>query len=318
MILILSVDGDRSTESVIDCLVSFNYPYLRINSSDFIDKKFFFNLSKGLFVFGDNKINLSDIKAVWFRKFHFFYTSIFHDQAAQATQVGNVIPFIGLESEFTAIINSFIFYLKDKNWLTNPKKIFLNKLAVLKEAQNLGLNTPETFLINTKDDLLKIPFGLISKSVKDASIVRTGKGFYSMFTSKIDKELIPEKFFTSMVQEFIEKELDLRVFFLENEFYTMAIFSQFDMQTKTDFRNYNNSNPNQVCRYNLPKNISNMLLKLVNQLELNCCSIDLVKDRNGEYYFLEINPLGQFGMVSIPCNYNLEKKVAEYLIKLDK
>jgi hypothetical protein len=36
--------------------------------------------------------------------------------------------------------------------------------------------------------------------------------------------------------------------------------------------------------------------------------------KKGEYVFLEVNPIGQFGMVSAPCNYNLEKKIAQYLI----
>ena len=46
-------------------------------------------------------------------------------------------------------------------------------------------------------------------------------------------------------------------------------------------------------------------------------SIDLIKSVDGEYIFLEINPIGQFGMVSNPCNYPLERKVAEWLVKND-
>ncbi len=30
----------------------------------------------------------------------------------------------------------------------------------------------------------------------------------------------------------------------------------------------------------------------------------------GKYVFLEINPEGQFGMVSHPCNYYLERELA--------
>jgi hypothetical protein len=35
---------------------------------------------------------------------------------------------------------------------------------------------------------------------------------------------------------------------------------------------------------------------------------------NKELVFLEINPVGQFGMVSHPCNYYLEKRIAQNLI----
>jgi D-alanine-D-alanine ligase-like ATP-grasp enzyme len=51
----------------------------------------------------------------------------------------------------------------------------------------------------------------------------------------------------------------------------------------------------------------------MNKLDLNCGSIDMIVTPKNEYVFLEVNPVGQFGMVSYPCNYNLEKKIAEYL-----
>jgi D-alanine-D-alanine ligase-like ATP-grasp enzyme len=49
-------------------------------------------------------------------------------------------------------------------------------------------------------------------------------------------------------------------------------------------------------------------------LSLKTGSVDFILDQNDKYYFLEVNPIGQFGMVSYPCNYNLEKKVAYFLI----
>ena len=45
-------------------------------------------------------------------------------------------------------------------------------------------------------------------------------------------------------------------------------------------------------------------------LNLNSGSLDLIRAADGKYVFLEINPVGQFGMVSYPCNYNIEKEIA--------
>ena len=50
-------------------------------------------------------------------------------------------------------------------------------------------------------------------------------------------------------------------------------------------------------------------------LKLSTGSIDLVVDINDVYYFLEVNPVGQFGMVSSPCNYNIEKKLVNTLLR---
>ena len=49
-------------------------------------------------------------------------------------------------------------------------------------------------------------------------------------------------------------------------------------------------------------------------LKLDTGSIDMIVTLDGEYVFLEINPIGQFGMVSYHCNYHLEKRIAEYII----
>ena len=50
------------------------------------------------------------------------------------------------------------------------------------------------------------------------------------------------------------------------------------------------------------------------KVELETGSIDMILTKDGKYVFLEINPVGQFGMVSYPCNYFLEKAIAKTLI----
>ena len=48
-------------------------------------------------------------------------------------------------------------------------------------------------------------------------------------------------------------------------------------------------------------------------LNLDCGSIDMILTPKNEYVFLEVNPIGQFGMTSYPCNFQLEKRIAEIL-----
>ncbi|MPT35513.1 MAG: hypothetical protein E2604_10600 [Flavobacterium sp.] len=60
------------------------------------------------------------------------------------------------------------------------------------------------------------------------------------------------------------------------------------------------------------------LKKLMKVLKLNSGSIDMLVSSNNEYVFLEVNPIGQFGQVSKPCNYYLEKQIAKELNKISK
>jgi D-alanine-D-alanine ligase-like ATP-grasp enzyme len=41
-------------------------------------------------------------------------------------------------------------------------------------------------------------------------------------------------------------------------------------------------------------------------------SIDILVGKDKRYYFLEVNPIGQFYQVSYPCNFYLEKRIAKY------
>ena len=51
------------------------------------------------------------------------------------------------------------------------------------------------------------------------------------------------------VQEYIEKQFEIRVFFFNEMLFSMAIFSQNDMKTKVDFRNYNSERPNRCIPF---------------------------------------------------------------------
>jgi glutathione synthase/RimK-type ligase-like ATP-grasp enzyme len=142
---------------------------------------------------------------------------------------------------------------------------------------------------------------------------------YKMLTKEITKDFLEshsnEKISTSqMFQQMIDKDIEIRAFYIDNEIYSMAIFSQDDATTSVDFRNYNNKYPNRTVPYKLPDRMHNMVLKLFSKLKLSTGSVDLIKNTKGDYYFLEVNPVGQFLMVSDPCNYFLDKKVADYLI----
>lgn len=64
--------------------------------------------------------------------------------------------------------------------------------------------------------------------------------------------------------------------------------------------------------YCLPKNIEQKIHLLMQSLDLNSGSLDFIKS-GSKYYFLEVNPVGQFLGMSVLCNYLLEKEIAEYL-----
>jgi ATP-GRASP peptide maturase of grasp-with-spasm system len=318
MILILTGEDDVSSDLVIEWLDYFNHDYVRINSLDFLYKNIEITQENGVISIKINTqiINIDDIKVVWYRKFGVSGDSdFFHEVYNTFNQ--NISR--QLLKEFSKVLNYVNLIFKDKYWLTDPVNVSLNKLEVLKIASICGFSTPYSKLLNNKKDIdPKCDF--IVKSICDSTILCVAERNFTMYTNIItpeDIKHIPSTFFPSLIQEKIEKEYEVRVFYLDKKCYSMAIFSQKDTQTKIDFRRYNWKCPNRSVPYKLPKQECVKIVKLMKMLGLNCGSIDLIKSTDGKYYFLEVNPTGQFGMVDFPCNYGLHKKVAEILVKLD-
>lgn len=201
--------------------------------------------------------------------------------------------------------------LESKKHINKESNSDINKLWVLEQAQKYGLDVPPYFLADNTDDvcLNKTIMKTIGENPRMENIIKDHSGM--MYTSIVEK---PEStaFFTTFFQEKIEKQFEIRSFYLNGKIWSTAIFSQNDEQTKIDFRKYNAKKPNRNVPYNLPKDIEEKVRQLMLSLDLNCGSLDFIKSRN-KHYFLEVNAVGQFLGLSVKCNYSLEKEIAEYL-----
>lgn len=324
MILILSNDGDLSCDIVQDWLEFYNYPYIRFNAWDFLYKDVKVSLVKGkiTITIDGEPLELDAIHAVWYRKYGFFRSSQMYGKMCECKKFDET-HISHLSTEFNRVIEVLLFALRDRQWLTNPIHTTKSKMEVLKIASECGLDVADTYLVNTKEQVvtLRREKRIISKSVLDPIIASWGKRnmamMYTVEVKESDEFHLPIHFMPSMLQEYIEKQYEFRVFYINDKMFSMAIFSQQDKQTRLDFRNYNWDKPNHMVPCDLDVDTKRKIRKLMHRLKLNCGSIDLIKSTNGNIYFLEVNPTGQFGMVDFPCNYGLHKIVAEELIKMD-
>ena len=320
MILILSTNvGEYTTDVVIDWLDYKKIKYARVNGIDIIEGGLKIDFNEVKIITKYETINLSEVKSFWYRRsisYNYFlaeYKQFTKDIFLNIDLAGNI------HAEFNRIINFIGVFYKNKPWLSQIETSSLNKLEVLHFAKQLNITIPETLITNSKSELKafkKKHDAIIIKSMSEMlSLVKKDK-VYTGYTNIVTDEMmhkLPEKFYPSLFQEAIEKEYELRIFYLNKKFYSMAIFSQSDEQTKTDFRDYNQEKPNRNIPFLLPKEMEKKLTLLMEKMNLNCGSIDMIKSKEGEYVFLEINSVGQFGMVSRPCNYYLEEKVADFL-----
>ena len=224
-----------------------------------------------------------------------------------------------LVKEYQVISEYFFQLFSEAKWIVNSNVSSLNKLVVLHKAKNIGIKIPESIVTNNKHELVefrKKHKSLISKSCFEMFKVEYDEHIYSSYTRELtdnDIKCLQNKFFPTLIQKKIRKEIEVRTVVMDQKIFSMAIFSQQNVKTQEDFRNYDYTNPNRCVPFNLPKKLEVKLLELFRCVDLNFGSVDFLVDKLGEFYFLEINPIGQYGMTSKPCNYYLEKKLAALL-----
>lgn len=314
-ILILTNEYDYSTNEVILWIqAKSEQNALRFFKQNFEQFDFSLSLnSKQLTFKGESRVT-----SVWFRKGFHFYLEIesevepnlkkfLQDEVKQFTHsIYDLIPSFDLTVLGT---NKFNFY-------------DVNKLRTLNLAREVGLSIPETIVTTNKKEILRFikkNGKIIAKPIHQAiSLTSSDQGYnYAMYTQIIDEKIFPridDYFFPSIFQSYIDKNYELRIFFCGEDYYPAAILSQSTEQTSQDFRNYSTELPNRIVPFKLKDSILKKLKELMNKIGLNTGSIDMIVSKDEEVFFLEVNAVGQYGMISYPCNYHLDEVIANYLV----
>ena len=318
-ILILSADYDYSTNEIMKWLFYYGQDVIRVNKNE---------------DFGLNEIRLksidengiktpkfnefADIKSILFRRGKANISfGVGYD--ANIDGVISLVDYLKIESSF--LQQSVHFLLLKKKCIGNPAAYQTNRIITQYLALESELKVPDSLITNSKDSLIRFydqyDDGIAIKGIQEGMTLHDGKYSYHNLTKKLDENTIknyPDKFGLTHFQQYIEKNFEIRVFYLKGIFYSMAIFSQCSELTKIDYRQYNDEWPNRYVPYMLDKQMEIKLRKVFKKLGLDNGSADLMVCKKNEIYFLEINPVGQFDNVSKLCNYYLDKKIAKKLI----
>ena len=326
MILILSTAMvDSTTELVIDWIERLGGEWVRLNGQDLRGGRLRLDID------GDGadfvidldgaELRPADVGAVWFRRWltpREWTADDFEPDPAFASAARDHV-----RGEIRALGDAVFSLFRGVPWLSDPDTATINKLRVLAAAAEVGLRVPRTRVANRRADLaafVEEAGRAITKSLSEGAVFTGGDGQYGLYTAELTAaslEVAPDVVFPAFVQEHVEKAFEVRSFYLDGRFRSMAIFSQRDPTTAVDFRRYNQARPNRRVPYRLPVEVAGRARDLMTELGLTTGSLDFVVSREGEHVFLEVNPVGQFQMVSYPCNYRLERDVAAFLVAAD-
>ncbi|AZA79440.1 grasp-with-spasm system ATP-grasp peptide maturase [Chryseobacterium sp. G0186] len=300
MILIISQNQEITTTEVIKWLLRKGKSFIRVHEDEIFEIK---TKEKRLYLTSQrNCFFIDDITSVWYRR-----GGLRFEQLRYKNESINLNM-----NEYQHWLEDYVIKtLESKKHINKESNSDVNKLLVLEQAQKTGLDVPDYFLAEHTDEVIlnQTIIKTIGGNPRIENILKDSSGM--MYTSVI-REREDDFFLITFFQEKIEKDFEIRSFYLNGKIWSTAIFSQADEQTKIDFRKYNDKKPNRNVPYHLPKDIEEKIHLLMHALDLNCGSLDFIKSKN-KYYFLEVNTVGQFLGASIICNYSLEKEIADYL-----
>ncbi len=324
MIVILSYAGDTVSSAVGDWLHRYNCNYRCINLEEEDFRKLTFSIATHELVIelGLSTGELLKLKEV---SFFFFRGGLLkldlHNYKKHRRKDYKDLPDALVEThvlhEFKTIV-SFFYKQIAKKCLGNPMLQPLNKLEQLEIAQHVGLKIPVTIVNSTKKHLMesriKDNLVFITKSIQENVLYQqSAKIHYDLKVNELDETAVSDFYFPSLFQESIQKLMEIRVFYLDGAFYSIAMLLCASKQMVVDYRRA--TSQIRYAKYTLPAEVQIKLKQLMKRLGLNTGSIDLMLTVKGDYYFLEVNPTGQIGWVSDYGNYCLEEKIAQYLIK---
>lgn len=260
------------------------------------------------------QLNLSDVSAVWYRRIAIGKTipTTMDKQLRQASVEESRATIQGL------IASLNVFHLDPFPQIQRAK----NKQLQLQTAQKIGLKTPRTLITNRPEAVQQFARecggNIVTKMLSSFAVYEEGKEKV-VFTTPVAPEDLHHlqglRYCPMTFQENIPKAVELRITIVGNQVFAAAINSQKLNRARYDWRREGLSLIDDWEAYSLPQAISQKLLNLMNYLGLNYGAIDLIVTPDGEYIFLEVNPVGEFFWLDLLPGLPISQAIADILVQ---
>lgn len=249
-------------------------------------------------------LRLDDVQAVWWRRPLPF---VLHDDLRGETR--RVFAWREAREAFAGMWQSL-----DVRWVNHPVRdeVATHKPWQLTLAERLGLRVPRTCI--TSDPARARAF---------VAAIRPGRAvFKSLQATPADwretrlvrsqhmRRLDVVRYAPVIFQEYVEAGVDVRVTAVGRRLFATAIHVS-ATDYPADFRvGYDRA---RVEPIRLPVKLAARLRRLLSALGLAYAAIDLRRDTDGEYYFLEVNPSGQWLFIEERTGQPITDAVARLL-----
>jgi MvdD family ATP-grasp ribosomal peptide maturase len=196
-----------------------------------------------------------------------------------------------------------------------------NKQLQLQVARELGLNTPRTLTTNDPNAVRAFAKscegGMVTKMLSSFAIYDDGKELV-VFTNPMKPEDLDDLSGLSLCpatfQELLPKSLEIRVTVVGNRVMSAAVDSQVSARAAHDWRRDGLRMLQEWQPSELPHNVEEKILRLMDYFSLNYGAIDIILTPDNRHVFLELNPSGEFFWLERTPGLPISEAIADVLI----
>lgn len=307
MLLILTNSQDATADYLASFLEQNELPLIRLDTDCLLPGvRVGYSQSRVWLALNGSTYTPDEITHVWYRR-----PQALKDAALESSPEGKYTL-----SEWAECLEGFLAHIPVTRWMNHPtvNALASHKLEQLSRAEELGLRVPETLLTQDEEELRAF-----HKTCNQRIIVKPLAGGYVerskeevdtlIYTNRVSPEEIAnlEDLVTcpTFFQQYVEKSADVRITVVDDDLHAVTLkAADPDGSQRCDIRR-NNMADVRYENIELPNEIRSKLIELVRFYELRFGAIDMVIDVEGNWYFLEINPNGQWAWLDLAGATNI-------------
>lgn len=305
-VLIISTSLDFSTDLICLQLNNLKISYLRLNRDQLGEYDITLNpcvpelivLSKEY----SYLINSSSLVSVYYRA-PSFLREIFQDAISDEEQL--------YKTQWAAFVRSLLLF-ENAKWMNNPADIYKAEMKPLQllRAKQVGFNMPFTLVTNhILSEHIKSE-NIAIKSL-DTAIINKGDDEAFIYTTLMNAKDVKTMHYSSpfFIQEGLIPKIDIRVTVIRED--VIAVKIEGERGVDIDWRKYKGELKYEL--FSLPQEIKIKCVEVTRSLNLVFAAIDLVL-HNDTFYFIEVNPTGEWAWLQKNTGYQFDVSIVENLI----
>jgi len=307
--LILSSRFDFTCDYVVSALRKRGIGYLRLNSEDLPDCAVTLDpVERHMSVIiGDTQFLIAptSLRSVLFRR-PVFLRDYGDDNRTAQERFARI--------QWASFIRNLSLF-DNARWYNDPTYTYKAELKAIQlyNAAQVGMLVPKTIVTNTPQygNLAVLGDRLAVKGLDTVMIREAGDEMFGFTTFAMSSDLTDPAWASAptIVQEAISCKTDVRVTVVDERVFAVKILVAGE-GVDDDWRTHKGAA--QFIRHNLPDEISGKCVELVTTLGLRFGAIDLALSDN-KYYFLEINPTGEWAWLVDAAGLPIDEAMADAL-----